>query len=209
MIEIPQIERITENGQRYYTNGKFKYPSVTTVLGSFEDLSEWRSRVGDEAADKISRQSAVRGTLFHQQVEHYLRHKENPSYRTPLEQQLFINTKAILDRIDYIRLLETQLYSNHLRLAGTVDCVATFDGVFSVIDFKTAVRQKTASQIENYFQQAAAYAIMFEELTMIPVSQLVIVIAVEGAPSQVFKSKRDLHVKGLLSKRDSFEERRK
>lgn len=206
-LNLPKIERIEINGKRHYTDGNFVYPSVTTVLGEFEDLSKWRARIGTEKADKITRQAGVRGTKFHNQVEHYLLEKTIPKFKSPLEQQLFINTKTILDRISNISLLEAFLYSHHLRLAGTVDCIAEFDGKLSAIDFKSSLRQKELHHIDNYFEQATAYAIMHEELTKIPIPNLVIIIGVEGAPSQVFKSKRNRHVKELLSKRDRYEEK--
>jgi len=97
------------------------------------------------------------------------------------------------------------MYSDHLRLAGTVDCVAEFDGRLSIIDFKTASKQKQKSYIENYFMQCAAYAIMFEERFDIPVSQIVVAIAVEDDEPQVFIEKRDTHVKRLIHYRDLHE----
>ena len=206
MIVIPEIKQIHQAGRRFYTDGNFKYPSVTTVLGAFEDLSAWRDRVGHEEANRIGRKAALRGTKFHSQVEHYLKEESMPVFRTPLEYQLFINTRPILNKITDISLIETRLFSHHLRLAGTVDCIAKFDGKLSVIDFKTSTRPKSESYIDNYFQQASAYSIMYEELTMIPIPNLVIIVAVEGAPSQVFISKRDKHAKELISKRDRYEE---
>ena len=100
---------------------------------------------------------------------------------------------------------ELRMFSDHLRIAGTVDCVGEFDGKLSVIDFKTANRRKDPSYIENYFMQCSAYAIMFEEIFEIPVSQIVVAIAVEDDEPQVFVEKRNTHVKRLLHYRDIYE----
>ena len=44
---------------------------------------------------------------------------------------------------------------------------------------------------ESYFAQGAFYGIAYEELTKIPVSQVVIVIAVDNEHPQLFVEKRD------------------
>ena len=51
-----------------------KYPSVTTVLSYFKKkgISEWRKRIGEEAANKIARQATMRGTNVHFLCEDYL-----------------------------------------------------------------------------------------------------------------------------------------
>jgi len=90
-------------------------------------------------------------------------------------------------------------------LAGRVDCIAEYEGKLSVIDFKTARREKDVEHIQHYFMQASAYAVMFEERTGIPVNRLVIAIAVEDGFMQVFQSKRDAHIEGLLYYRDMYE----
>ena len=115
--------------------------------------------------------------------------------------------KPQLSRIDNIYAQELRMYSDHLRIAGTVDCVAEFDGKLSVIDFKSASKPKDKSYIENYFMQCSAYAIMFEEIFKIPVSQIVIAIAVEEEDPQIFVEKRDNYVKRLLYYRDLYEKK--
>ena len=56
-------------GRTYTTPEGKKYPSVTTVLGASEDskdgLNAWRQRIGEEEADKITRQAGARGTAVH------------------------------------------------------------------------------------------------------------------------------------------------
>jgi len=110
----------------------------------------------------------------------------------PANIQAFNNIKPIIDEsIDNVVMQECPLYSDYLMVAGTVDCIAEWNGKLSIIDFKTSRKTKKKEWIENYFMQTAAYAVMFEERTKVPVSQLVILITVDDEDPQVFIEKRD------------------
>ena len=113
----------------------------------------------------------------------------------------------MLSKIDNIRGIETKLYSDHLRLAGQADCIAEYDGRLSIIDFKTSKKRKIRSHCYNYFMQCSAYAIMFEERTGIPVSQSVIIMAMEESEPAVFTATRDEFVPRLLEARDNYEQK--
>ena len=205
--EVPKLTQLNENGTRYYvTPSGNKYPSITTVLSAYnrKAIFEWRQRVGSEEANKISGKASTRGTKLHKNCEDYINNKD-PIFKTPFETVLFNSIKPTLHRINNVYAQELRMFSDHLRIAGTVDCVGEFDGKLSVIDFKTANRQKDPSYIENYFMQCSAYAIMFEEIFEIPVSQIVVAIAVEDDNPQVFVEKRNTHVKRLLHFRDMYE----
>lgn len=204
---VPSLQQINENGTRYYVTPEgSKYPSITTVLSEYSKshIIEWRNRVGNEQANAISKKASLRGTKLHKACELYLDNQQ-PTFSTPLEKELFEQFKPILHRIDNIYVQEQRMYSDHLRVAGTVDCIAEFDGKLSVIDFKTSSKVKDKDYIENYFMQCSAYAIMFEERYKIPVSRIVVAIAVEENQPQVFVEKRDSYVKQLLSFRDLYE----
>jgi len=205
--EVPKLTQLNENGTRYYvTPSGNKYPSITTVLSAYnrKAIFEWRQRVGTEEANKISGKASTRGTKLHKNCEDYINNKD-PIFKTPFETVLFNSIKPTLHRINNVYAQELRMFSDHLRIAGTVDCVGEFDGKLSVIDFKTANRQKDPSYIENYFMQCSAYAIMFEEIFEIPVGQIVVAIAVEDDEPQVFVEKRNTHVKRLLHFRDLYE----
>lgn len=207
--EVPKLQQVNENGTRYYVTPEGnKYPSITTVLSAYNIgyIMEWRKRVGEEQANKISRQASGRGTRIHTLCEKYI-DNEVPIFKSPLDQELFNNFKPTLHRINNVYAQELRMYSDHLRIAGTVDCVAEFDGVLSVIDFKTAKRAKNKEDIENYFMQCSAYAIMFEEQFGIPVAQTVVAIAVDDDEPQVFIERRNTHVKRLLYFRDLYEKK--
>jgi len=187
----------SERGRVYMTPEGKRYPSITTVLGvrGKEAIYEWRRRVGEEEANRISRHAATRGSALHSAVERYINNEEQyfSEGEMPHVKGMFNSIKEILDEhIGLVVLQECPLYSDHLGLAGRVDLVAHYDNKASIIDFKTSSRVKSKEDISNYFIQAAAYAIMFEERTGFPVSQLVIIMAVENSSRPlVFIEKRD------------------
>jgi genome maintenance exonuclease 1 len=207
-IDLPKLKQINEEGTRYYVTPEGnKYPSVTTVLSEYsrKGILEWRNKVGHENANRIASKASTRGTKLHKACEDYLNNKE-PIFKTPFEKDLFSQIKPILDtKINNIHAQELRMYSDHLRMAGTVDCIAEFDGKLAVIDFKTASKRKESSYIENYFMQCSAYAIMYEERFNIPINKTVVIIAVEDDEPQVFFETRDNHVKRLLEFRDIYE----
>ena len=182
-------------GRTYSIPGGKKYPSVTTVLSilSEDAIREWRQRVGAEEANRISRKASSRGTAVHSVAEKYL--LNNPDWAKGLMPNILDNFRSmqpVLDNhINNIYALEVPLYSDHLGVAGRVDCIAEFDGVLSIIDFKTSMRLKDRGKVENYFIQESFYAVAFEERTGIPVNNLVTIIAVDNEKPQVFIEKRD------------------
>lgn len=195
------VSEDTDSGRVYHTPEGVDLPSITTVLSilSRAGIAAWRKRVGEEEANRISTQASRRGTAVHEIIEKYIDNKED--YRdgyTPDVIQSFIDIKSILDdRIGRVYAQEAPLYSNHLGVAGRVDCVAEFDGKLSIIDFKTSRKKKYPSMIKNYFMQESAYAIMWEERTGQPITQLVTIIAVDNEDPQVFIEHRDNWVRPL------------
>jgi len=202
---IEKLVRVdSPTGRRYETPSGKKYPSVTSVLGMLgkADIMAWRKRVGEEEANRVASRAARRGTAIHSLCENYLLNKEvNP---TPFDLETFSSIKPYLNKIDNVHCLETQLYSDYLQVAGTVDCVAEYNGRLSVIDFKTSKRVKTRDDIHSYFMQTAAYAVMFEERTGIPIDQLVIIMSVDDSEPLIFIEKRDTWIDSFLSLRAEF-----
>lgn len=192
----------TDKGRRYVLPDGSKFPSITTVLSilSEDGIKAWRARVGEEEANKISYRASQRGTAVHELIEKYI--NNDPDYQsgyTPNIVSDFLGVKSILDeRIGRVYAQEVPLYSTHLGVAGRVDCVAEFDGKLSIIDFKTSRKPKKKSYIENYFMQESAYAIMWEERTGQPITQLVTIISVDGEDAQVFIEHRDNWTQKLL-----------
>ena len=197
-VKLTELSTETINKKRYYiTPDGNKYPSITTVLSTRnkKGLFEWRKRVGEDVANHISRTSASRGTKVHQMCEDYLnnnfdieKHKKN-FLPYCLFQQL---STSVLCKIDNIRAQEVGLYSDKYKLAGRVDCIAEYDGVLSVIDFKTSTRERKEEYNENYYIQTSAYAEMFEERTGTPINQIVVLVVTEDGVVQEFvKDKKE------------------
>jgi len=193
LCELPKLKRVTsQDGTRVYETptGK-KYPSVTTVTGLLKKkaILEWRKRVGEEEANRISSTAARRGTRLHTLCEKHLLN-ENVTVNM-FDTEMWNNVKPHLSDINNIYALESSLYSNHLQVAGTVDCIAEYKGKLSVIDFKTSRRVKTRDNIHDYFIQCSAYAVAFEEMTGNPVSRLVVIMGVDNENTLIFQERRD------------------
>ena len=199
-----------ETGRVYVAPDGSRYPSVTTVLGilSEDSIREWRQRVGEEEANKVSHRASNRGTAVHSIIEKYLRN-EDTSDNLPHIKQSLANLRPILDKsIGKIFGLETALYSRHLGMAGRCDCIAEWNGVPSIIDFKTSKRVKKKENIASYFAQASAYAIMFEERTGLAIPNTVIVMDVDDNHPLIFEEHRDNFVELLLSTKKEYDRRK-
>ena len=203
------VATTTAKGRTYAVPDGGNYPSITTVLSLIneEAIAAWRKRVGEDEANRIGQRASSRGTQVHAIVERYLRNENTTDYLPHIRQSLE-NLRPILDKsIGKIFGLETPLYSRHLGLAGRVDCVAEFDGVPSIIDFKTSRWPKTKEKVPNYFAQMTGYAIMFEERTGMPITNTVIVMDVDNHEPLVFKEHRDNYVDLLLSTKKEYDRR--
>ena len=203
--DLPELKRIdSPQGRVYQTPTGKKYPSVTSVSGLLgkQSIIEWRKRVGDEEANRVSARASHRGTKIHSLCEDYLLGK-NP-VADMFDKAMFNSILPHLERIDNIHCLESKLFSNHLQVAGTVDCIAEYDGKLSVIDFKTSGRIKHREDIPGYFIQCSAYAVAFEEMTGIPVSRIVIIMGVDDEQPLIFKEKRDSWIDQFIDLREDF-----
>jgi len=207
-----ELKREEYNGKRYYIspNGT-KLPSVTTFLSHFkgDSILKWRKKVGEEEANRISKRASTRGTKFHSLMESYLSNQKGfltEEDVMPDMQMAFHEMRPVIDRIDNVHYLETMLYSETLGLAGQVDCIAEFDGVPSVIDFKTSLRLKKEEWILSYFEQCTCYSLMYEEMTGIKAKQIVVLISVDHEQPQVFVKQRGDYVPELYNKVKQFRE---
>ena len=191
-LSITPLDRETIDGVRYYdvpdVEGFTKLVSITSVTSwiNREIFRAWRAKVGNEEADKITKAATSRGTDMHTLAENYLLNKDLPSVQ-PLSDFLFKQAKPKLNLIDNIYALKGALYSKELGIAGTVDCIAEYDGELSIIDFKTSSKPKPRDWIENYFVQAMAYGCMLYELTGVSVKKLVIIMSCENGECVVYE----------------------
>ncbi len=204
-IELPKLERETIDGIRYYKvpdeESLLRLVSITSVTSHFnrEIFDNWRKKVGEEEAQKITKAATSRGTDMHSLVENYLDNKNLPPV-APMADFLFKIAKTDLKRINNIYALEGSLYSKQLGIAGTVDCIAEYDGELAIIDFKTSKKPKPREWIEHYFVQCMAYGCMLYELTGISVKKLVIIMACENGECVVYEERDKSKYIKLLGK---------
>ena len=203
-LSITPLDRETIDGVRYYdvpdTEGFTKLVSITSVTSwiNREIFRAWRAKVGNEEADKITKAATSRGTDMHTLAENYLLNKDLPSVQ-PLSEFLFKQSKPKLDLIDNIHAIEKPLYSLKLGVAGTVDCIAEYEGELAIIDFKTSKKPKPRKWIDHYFVQCAAYACMLYEMKEIPVKKFVIIMSCEDGEVVVYEERDKAKYIKLLS----------
>ena len=204
-VEIGKLVQVNAKGGRYYeTPSGAKYPSVTSVtrLHNLESIQAWKDKVGEEEAGKISRRALARGNKIHSLAEKYLLNEGDLS--DDFSKTDFGVMIPYLDKINNIHCLETQLYSDHLKTAGTVDCIGEYDGKLTVIDFKTSAKLKKREWVKDYFMQCSAYAVMYEERTGTPIERLLLIINVEDEGVQLMDGKRDDYIDDFLDLRETF-----
>ena len=193
----PKVKRKNINGVRHYIDENDNiYHSVTKVVGGDKDFSEWHEKLSQqykcslEAGEAIGQyvmiQAGINGTKVHTMCEDYLNNEPIASQGL-LATAHFENLKDRLDDfVNNIRYQEIQMFSESMGLAGTADVIGEWDGVLSVIDFKTTRKAKPEEWIESYFLQSTAYALMYEENTQQKIDQIVIVFTGEDGSQDVF-----------------------
>lgn len=184
---FPKLKRIdSEAGRVYQTPSGQAYPSVTSVVGlhSAKYIQQWRDRVGVEEANRVSAKASKRGTAIHSLCEDYLLGKDPQPHIA--DHEMWSTLKPHVNRIDNIHCLETQMFSHKLQVAGTVDCIAEYNGKLYIIDFKTSGRVKTKDDIHSYFMQTSAYSYMFWEHTGILITDCLIIMGVDDNDALTF-----------------------
>ena len=195
-VELPPISATTKGGVRLYVTPEGnKYPSITTILSvrNKSGLVEWRKRVGDKVANHVMHKAAARGTSVHHMCEDYLNNENIDHHQKNfLPWCLFTQLQKVLTNIDNIHAQEAGLYSDKYKVAGRVDCIAEYNGVLSIIDFKTSTKERNDEWNENYYIQCSAYAEMYGERTGTEIEQIVILCVTEDGTVQEFvKEKYD------------------
>ena len=200
-----ELEANTIDGVRYYTlpSGK-KAPSITSITSFYnrQIFKNWREKVGEEQANKITKVATDRGTKFHDLVEKYLLNEDINSLKNvlPTTKARWIAAREALNNIDNIHALEKPLYSEYFGIAGRVDCIAEYEGELAVIDFKTSKKIKPEKWLENYFVQETAYACMYFEMTGISVKKIVTLMVADNGDVKVYEKRNKGEYIKLLTK---------
>ena len=165
-FDYTKLSRTSLDGKRVYQcpDGN-AVASVTTILDSTKDkthLLEWRKRVGEETAKRITKEASGMGTRMHKYIENYI---NDGSWGTPgsnpYSQQAFkmaqvVHENALKD-VNEIWGSEVGLYFPKI-YAGTTDYVGQYKGNPCIIDFKQTNKPKKKEWVEDYFLQLVAYA---------------------------------------------------
>lgn len=178
-ISTPILETAHEDNKHFYSIDGEKYPSITTILHSFPNkgIEIWKSRTPNWK--EIQEESFKVGTELHSMIEYYLKNEEYVQNITERSSNLFYNLIPELLKINNIQAQETRLYHKDLKVAGTVDCIADFDGVLSICDFKNSRKPKKDWMFKKsgYYEQLTAYSKMWEYCTNQKIDQGVILSA--------------------------------
>jgi ATP-dependent exoDNAse (exonuclease V) beta subunit len=209
-VKIPQLdfelEAVTlESGRTYTTPQGNVYKSITTALSKYnkQAIQEWRDAVGEEEANRVSGRASRRGSALHLAFEDYIANKLNDMkirMMMPNIKELFLQLRPEIDaHVGTVYSIEQALYSDKLQVAGRTDLIADWDNEIAVIDYKSSTKEKLEENIQNYFMQGTAYALMFEELVGEPIDKIVIAIAVEESRKpQIFVRNKNNYINPLM-----------
>lgn len=199
-------------GRHYTTPTGNRYPSITTILGHGEKewLNDWRNSLGQKAADAEVKRATERGTAVHLMLERQIQNELDPTKDQKVSHIAEFNSLRFqIKKLNNIMLQEAALYSDIMKVAGRVDCVAEYDGVLSIIDFKTATRYKSSDMINDYFLQTTAYALMIDEMYDLPIQNIVIIMSVEQGLPLLFKGNVDDYVEPLIKRINKYHTQKK
>lgn len=204
LLDLPPISSEDTDNGRFYDTPAGRFPSVTTVIGWHEGDSwkkDWMAKVGADQAQRVGTRARLRGTAFHSVAESYVMNDTDWHVGVmPSLLHSFLEIKKFLDEnVGVVRAVEAPLWSPVLRTAGRTDLIAEWNGILSIIDFKTSVRVKTEEKIWGYFVQKACYGQMVEELTEIRVPQIVTVMAVDHERPSIWVKRRSDYEEAVRS----------
>ena len=167
-IPYPEMDSHTSvDGSRVYYTPAGEAPSVTTILSTLPQpgLDEWRLRVGEEEAARVSKEATDIGSAMHDMLECYVRDTKWEGESTPetkIAKKMFAAVRMMgLRGLQEVWGIEVPLHYENL-YAGRTDLVGVYNGHLSIIDYKTAKYFKKAEWMHEYYLQTAAYAIAHE-----------------------------------------------
>ena len=167
-------------------------------------LNKFARTYFEEKANQIGTQAANRGTAVHNIIEKYINNEDTSDFMPHIQQSLQ-NLKPLIDKhVTKVFATECPLYSDHLQLAGTCDAIVEWDGIPTIVDWKTSRRPKKKANISNYFMQLSAYAVMWEERTGMACSNTRIVMDVDNFHPVMYKETRDDWIDKMIYWRDEY-----
>ena len=154
----------------YLTPDGERLPSVTTILSSTKDmthLNEWKKRIGEENAQRITTEAAGIGTAMHNNLERFIagldRQPGNNLVHIQANKLADVIIEQGLSGVDEVWAMEQSLYFPGL-YSGTTDLVAVYKGNPSVCDYKQTNKPKKEEWVEDYKIQLVAYILAHNEV---------------------------------------------
>ena len=198
----------------YVTPTKKRYPSVTTILNATKSsnndgLERWKEKIGAEKAADIYRRSSIIGTAAHDMNEKWLTERKiniPDIEKEDLDDALrhHENFKPFIEKVDLLYGAELRLWSDNLKTAGSADVACKYDGIQTILDYKTKRKEQIEEYVVDYYLQSTAYAIMFEELSNIHIEQIVVLCSYDHTV-QEFKSIPEKWTPLLMQRLASFD----
>ncbi len=190
-----RAKTMRENGKQYYVDAQGdRFPSVTTILNTTkpqaarEALFNWRQRVGTEEANSITTNASRRGTSIHKHIQRYLLGEDAVCTQTILP--YWDSIEPVLQDIDEVKLVEGYVFHNNLRYGGRVDCVASYQGIPCICDWKTADKpKKSLERLYDAPLQLAAYCGAANQCYQehgININHALLVVAIPELPAEIF-----------------------
>lgn len=197
-----------EDGHWYQTKFDKIYPSISTILSDTASeekkngLESWKEN--EPAHEYITAQSQDIGTQSHKIIEDYLSNNLSLEEFDLLPIAHFNNLKPYLENISEVTCIEQRMYSDKLRVAGTSDLIARYNGELSIIDYKTKRKPQKDEYMYEYYLQTTCYAQMFQEVTGEKINQVVILVSSEKNTRQEFIKTCDDYVEAMNERIEKY-----
>tara|TARA_Y100000389_G_scaffold204511_1_gene257546 strand:- start:2538 stop:3203 length:666 start_codon:yes stop_codon:yes gene_type:complete len=199
--EYGKYEIIKRNNFRYYKIENQLVPSVTSILrlSRTNQTYTFSSRQSD---------SFEIGNLMHEYLDNYVTNKEILLESSKNSQIASDLSKVIIDnifpKISSFIASEATVH-DQCKYAGTLDLLANIDNNLTIIDYKSSYRKKNSFQVDEHFQQLAAYAIAHDNMYGTNIKQAMLFIAYkETYKYEVLKADEALFDKYKIMWRDKL-----
>ena len=196
LYKYPKSTRSLVEGNRHYDVSNEILPSVTTILQATQSeekkasLARWKSKVGENEAERVKNEAAARGTAMHKFLEYYVQNQKLLDL-TDEGREASSMGQAIIDNsfkeIEEVWGSEVTLFYPGL-YAGQTDLCGIYTGRESIIDFKQTNKPKRREWVEDYFLQLAAYAMAHDVIYGTCIDQGVILMCSKDGFFQKFTS---------------------
>ena len=177
--------------------------SPSRVFNLTEDasgLENWRKRVGEEEAERITEQAKEIGLTMHEYIENSLKKITGISHLNSLPLPNLTNHKyhelgsylgnlilkeALKDKLTEIWGMESRLYYKDL-YKGITDLVGVYEGDPCIIDFKCKRSYRKKEWMVKHFSQLTAYGMAHNKMCGTDIKKGIVFVATQKKEFQKF-----------------------